>query len=302
MNIAMMCSMNTYTQNMKMQMKWKERQSSGNYVSKSGRETVSDAEKLLRERQEKATDLFKQNTSSVSREQIDAKMRSGKRLSAAEMEYLKEHDPQTYQKAREIEMEREAYERELKRCRTKEEVQRVKLSHAAASMAAVKEADTNPNIPEGQKLALVMQELAKSNALGEVERTFIKSGGYQALPSENERLKAEKDLKEAEEAEKGIDDKTDDTPEETVDSCQKEAAEHSAEEKALSRKGKREPTEAEQRKAREIAGGREMTRLEAEVTPEARKVRRAKAQAAYAGSSMAYTGGDSSSAGLSVSV
>ena len=139
MNIAMMCSMNTYTQNMKMQMKWKERQSSGNYVSKSGRETVSDAEKLLRERQEKAADLFKQNTSPAPREQIDAKMRSGKRLSAAEMEYLKEHDPQTYQKAREIEMEREAYERELKRCRTKEEVQRVKLSHAAASMAAVKE-------------------------------------------------------------------------------------------------------------------------------------------------------------------
>ncbi len=31
MNVMMMSSLNTYTKNMKMQMKWKERQSSGNY-------------------------------------------------------------------------------------------------------------------------------------------------------------------------------------------------------------------------------------------------------------------------------
>ncbi|MDE6960323.1 MAG: hypothetical protein K2P27_05620, partial [Lachnospiraceae bacterium] len=112
--------------------------------------------------------------------------------------------PQTYQKAREIQMEREAYERELKQCRTKEEVQRVKLSHAAASMASVKNIETNPNIPEGAKLGLMMQELAKTKALSDTEREFVESGGYQALPSEEERRKAEKDLKEAEEAEKGI--------------------------------------------------------------------------------------------------
>lgn len=183
MDVTMISSLNNYTRNMKMQMKWKQRQVSGDYISKSDSKNTSSVEMLLKEQQEKAADLMKQNTSSVSRQQIDAKMRSGKLLSAAEMEYLKENDPKTYQKAREIEMEREAYERELKQCRTKEEVQRVKFSHAAAAMATVKEVDTNPNIPKGEKLALIMQELAKTNALGDAEREFIQSGDYRSLPS-----------------------------------------------------------------------------------------------------------------------
>lgn len=292
MNVTMIGSLSAYTKTMKMQMKWKERQTSGDYTSKkSASGQTSAAEKLLREQQEQAAELMEQNTSSVSRQQIDAKMRSGKRLSAAEMEYLKEHDPQTYQKAKQIEMEREAYERELKRCRTKEEVQRVKLSHAAASMATVKDVDTNPNIPEGQKLALITQELAKTNALGETEREFIKSGAYRALPSENERLKAEKELKKAEEAEKNIDDKTTDTPEEVNDTINEAAAEDAVREKADRRDTK--PAEAEIKAAKEVIAGKKTTRMEAEVSPEARKVRRAKAQAAYA--KCAYTGAASGS-------
>lgn len=296
MNVTMISSLNSYTKNMKMQMKWKQRQSSCDYTSKGTSENTSAVKKLLKDQQEKAADLMKQNTSSVSREKIDMKMRSGKKLTAAEMDYLKENDPQTWQKAKQIEMEREAYERELKQCKTKEEVQRVKLSHAAASMATVKEADTNPHIPESAKLALVMQELAKTNALSEVERSFVRSGGYQALPSENERLKAEKDLKKAEEAEKHMDDKTNDTPEEVNDRLHEEAADEAINEKA-DIQGQR-PTDARIKAAKKIISGREKTRMEAEVTPEARKVRRAKAQAAYA----AGTGAVSSSGFVDIQI
>lgn len=301
MNVTMIGSLNTYTRNMKMQMKWKQRQTSGDYVSKgyadkSRSEQDSGVERLLREQQEEAADLLKQNTSSVSRQQIDAKMRSGKKLTSAEMEYLKENDPQTYQKARQIEMEREAYERELKQCRTKEEVQRVKFAHVAASMATVKEVDTNPNIPKGQKLGLIMQELAKTNALSEVERAFVRSGDYKSLPSENEETRAEKDLKKAEEAEKGIDDKTNDTPEEISDSFNEEAAGEAVEERA--EQNDTAPSEAEIKAAKETIAGKKMTRMEAEVTPEARKVRRAKAQAAYAQNS--FTSGASVSADVNI--
>lgn len=302
MNISMISSLNTYTRNMKMQMKWNERKSSGDYtskgVSKNSSENTSVVEKMLREQQEKAAELRKENASSVSKQQIDAKMRAGKRLSAAEMDYLKEHDPQTYQKAKAIEMEREAYERELKQCRTKEEVQRVKTTHAMASMATVKEIDTNPNIPKGQKLGLIMQELAKSNALGEAEREFIRSGAYRSLPSEAERLKAEKDLKKAEEAEKGIDDRTDDSPEEVTDSFNEKAAADAVQEEAGLEQTV--PSESEIKAAKEIIAGKEITRMEAEVTPEARKVRRAKAQAAYAGSSC--SGGSSGSIPVQIDI
>lgn len=283
MNVTMISSLNTYTKTMKMQMKWQQRQSTGDYTSKNTSENTSAVDRILKEQQEKAAELREQNTASVSRQQIDTKLRTGKRLSSAEMEYLKEHDPQTYEKARKIQMEREAFERELKKCRTKEEVQRVKLSHAAASMAAVKEADTNPNIPKSQKLALIMQELAKNNALCDAERAFIKSGGYRKLPSENERLRAEKDLKRAEEAEKDIDNKTNDTPEEVNDSLNEAAAGEAVEEKADRKE--QTPTRMQLKAAKESIAGRKPTRMEAEVTPEARKVRRAKAQAAYAMSS-----------------
>ena len=280
-NVTMISSLNSYTQNMKMQMKWRQRQSSGNYKAGDPVNKASSSESLRDESSADATSLLKTlDTSNVSRAQIDAKMRSGKRLSAAEMEYLKENDPQTYQKAREIQMEREAYERELKQCRTKEEVQRVKLSHAAASMASVKNIETNPNIPEGAKLGLMMQELAKTKALSDTEREFVESGGYQALPSEEERRKAEKDLKEAEEAEKGIKDKTDDTPKEVTDTQNQEAVDNAVrEEAALDKKA---PSDAEVKAAKQVISGKDITRMEAEVTPEARKVRRARAQAAYA--------------------
>lgn len=296
MNITMISSLNTYTKNMKMQMKWKQRKSSGDYTSKGNTESLSATERLLRDQREKAAELMKQNTSSVSRQQIDMKMRSGKRLSAAEMEYLKENDPQTYEKAKQIEMERQAYERELKQCKTKEEVQRVKFSHAAASLSTVKETDTNPNIPEGAKLAIITQELAKTNALGDAERAFLQSGEYRALPSENEQIKAEKDLKKAEEAEKGIDDKTNDTPEEVADSVNEKAVADTLEEIADIQE--KIPSETEIKAAKEVISGRKITRMEAEVTPEARKVRRAKAQAAYA--QTAYTGGATASIDIKV--
>lgn len=295
MNVSMITSLNTYTKNMKMQMRWKERQTTGDYTSK-GDSKNSTMERVLREQREKAEEQLKSGTSSVSREQIDVKMRSGKRLTAAEMQYLKENDPQTYQKARQIEMEREAYERELKQCRTKEEVQRVKFSHAAAAMATVKDVSTNSNIPEGQKLGLIMQELMKVNALGEVERNFIQSGEYKSLPSENERIKAEKELKKAEEAERGVEDKTDDTPEEVNDSLNKAAAGEAVREKADLRETV--PTEAEIKAAKEAVAGKEPTRMEAEVTLEARKVRRAKAKAAYARS--AYSVAESGTVDITI--
>ena len=126
----------------------------------------------------------------------------------------------------------------------------------------------------------MMQELAKTKALSDTEREFVESGGYQALPSEEERRKAEKDLKEAEEAEKGIKDKTDDTPKEVTDTQNQEAVDNAVrEEAALDKKA---PSDAEVKAAKQVISGKDITRMEAEVTPEARKVRRARAQAAYA--------------------
>ncbi|MCI8532219.1 MAG: hypothetical protein HFI17_08075 [Lachnospiraceae bacterium] len=299
MNIAMMCSMNTCTQTMKLQMKWQQRKSSGDYLTKgySGtKESQKDQE--LQDPQSRLLESMKPDESASMRQQISTKMMAGKRLSSAEMEYLKENDPQTYQKARTIEMEREAYERRLKQCRTKEEVQRVKFSQAASSLATVKNVESNPSIPKGQKLALIMQELHKFNAMSDTDRAYMQSKDYQSLPTEAEKRKAEEELEKAEKAEMGIEDRTDDSAEETADSTNKEAVEEAKTESRAPEESA--PTETELKAAKRAVAGQEKTRMEAEVTPEARKVRRAKAQAAYAQSSC--TGISAGSPSISIDI
>ena len=299
MNIAMMCSMNTCTQTMKLQMKWQQRKSSGDYLTKgySGtKESQKDQE--LQDPQSRLLESMKPDESASMRQQISTKMMAGKRLSSAEMEYLKENDPQTYQKARTIEMEREAYERRLKQCRTKEELQRVKFSQAASSLATVKNVESNPSIPKGQKLALIMQELHKFNAMSDTDRAYMQSKDYQSLPTEAEKRKAEEELEKAEKAEMGIEDRTDDSAEETADSTNKEAVEEAKTESRAPEESA--PTETELKAAKRAVAGQEKTRMEAEVTPEARKVRRAKAQAAYAQSSC--TGISAGSPSISIDI
>lgn len=325
MNVMMISSLNTYTTNMKMQMKWQQKKASGDFTADGA---MSMEDKLLKDAFDSMDDLLG-DSSKVSSAQIRTKLMSGKKLSSKEMDYLRENDPELYKKAKAIEMEREAYERELKQCKTKEEVQKVKMAHATAALAQVKNIESNPNIPEGQKLALMMEQLAKSNALGEVERKFVQSGEYKRLPSEEEKRQAEEDLKEAQEAERGIEDKTDDTPQEVAKDAAAEAEREAAE--ATEEAAKKDPaaeapadptartatadigfsegkpistdvskkksmsTDAAQkaeevlantydrniRRKKAVAAKQRMTRAEAEVTPEARKVKRARAKAAY---------------------
>lgn len=70
---------------------------------------------------------------------IVGKLKSGKKLSSAEMEFLKVNSPQTYSKAVAIAKEREEYRKKLEKCRTKEDAQRL---HTEKLQSLVKEADS----------------------------------------------------------------------------------------------------------------------------------------------------------------
>lgn len=277
MSIMMVTSLNAYTKNMEMKMKWQKKQAEKDYTAHE----ASSADSAVLRQLEDIRESQKDNSAQMAA-QIDLKMMSGKRLSAQEMEYLKEHDPETYKKAKAIEMEREAYERELKNCKTKEEVQRVKAAHAAAGLDQVNNVKNNPNIPSGKKLALIKQELAKSTALEDSMRSFVKSGDYKKLPTEAERQKAEKEMEEAKKAEMGLD-------EEAKDKTVQEAGEN--ENAAPADPDSQTPdhitdeagtaSDAEIRESQKTIAQRPKTRAQAEVTPEARKVRQAKIRAAY---------------------
>jgi len=66
---------------------------------------------------------------------IKSKLKSGKKLSAAEMSYLKEKDPKTYKKAKYADEAREELKAELRSAKTKQEA-REAVMHAMAKIAA----------------------------------------------------------------------------------------------------------------------------------------------------------------------
>lgn len=277
-------------------MKWQKRKDSSDFTAdgKMKLDLISRQAEEIRQAQA--------DGSAKLSSQIRSKLANGKKLTIEEMEYLQKNDPQLYQKVKSIEAEQKNYENELKRCKTKEEVQRVRTNHAAASLSTVNNIKNNPNIPEGKKLELIWQEHMKNQALEEVTKEFVESGKYAKLPTEAEKAEAEKELKEAKEAELGIEDpaeeaeekdkaeadsETDSTKEDRPADSIKEARPADGAESALAEsqagKVKKAMVDEAVQSSRAALQKHEMTRMEAETTPEALKVKRAKARAAYEG-------------------
>lgn len=125
---------------------------------------------------------------------IEAKLKSGQKLSAADMEFLRKHSPELYQKAVKVTKEREEYEDRLKRCRSKDEVREL---HAQKSQQLVAEAKavSNSNLPAGEKVAQMEVIGMRVAAIQNEHIRFVSTPEYQKLPDETE----DKDDKKAKE-------------------------------------------------------------------------------------------------------
>lgn len=278
MNFFMMQSLGTYTKNMEMQMKWQQKKKNNDFTA-DGNTKLNDPTARMAEEIRKS----QADGSSKLSSQIRTKLASGKKLTREEMEYLQKHDPQTYQKAKSLESEQKSYEKELERCKTKEDVERVKMNHTAASLSVINSVKNNPAIPESAKLGVMWQELMKNKALQETIKGFIASGRYAQLPTEAEKMKAEKELNEAKEAELGIEEPAENTEEQKpAENAIKADNTDSAKEYIAADKAKEAAVyEDSVQKSRAALREHKITRTEAETAPEALKVKRAKAQAAY---------------------
>lgn len=274
MNFYTMQSLGKFTKNMAMQMKWQQKKANNDFTA-DGSTKLNDP--IARQAEE--IRLAQADGSSKLSSQIRTKLASGKKLTREEMEYLQKNDPQTYQKAKAIELEQKSYEEELKKCKTKEDVQRIKMNRTAASLSVVNSVKNNPAIPDSAKLGIMWQELQKNMALEETISAFVKSGRYAQLPTEAEKLEAEKALEEAKAAGLGTKDPAE-TAGETDADKDETTNEHIAE--ALPDDAKKDASvheSAQQNKA--ILQERKKTLAQAEATPEALKVKRARARAAY---------------------
>lgn len=151
---------------------------------------MSPEEKLLEQFKEKAA----QDKEAEYTNGIANKVMSGKTLSMDEIEYLEQKNPELLKKYREMQEEMKGYERQLRNCKTKEEVERVRVNKINGYLAQAKSVSTNPAIPKGEKKAILEEIVARLTNMEKVHIKFIKSVEYDQLPKEQEIAKERAEL------------------------------------------------------------------------------------------------------------
>ena len=255
-----------YTKTLALQTRWNLKRSGGdvNAHTKSLSDMLAKtpaaatAQQQIDEQRENGSDKLKD---------IMEKVYAGKKLTRDEKEYLKAKNPAAYAQIESANQEQKAYERELKRCRTKEDVQRAKALRAGAALTRVNSVLHDPAIPQEKKLETIGIEKYRLEKLNESERAFVRRGEYGKLPTDAEKSRVEKEEREAEAVRRGQERTKPDKPE-------TESA------READKPGEALPDSAESgRKETAAQCEQSATRTESEV---ARKVKRAKRRAAEA--------------------
>ena len=204
MDFRSISSVQSYVKTLDSKYQAEKQQEEGPAVSTDPAKKQSKLDEWIKQRQDEmksAIETMKRMEESTDHKLagIQSKVYSGTSLSRAEKEYLKTKNPVLYARLEAADLEKKVYERELKRCRTKEEVQRLKLSHTASSLSAVNAGQHSAGASSEQKMALAQGELYKLKGMQDATNRFVRSGAYHSLPTEREKAIAEKRVEQAQE-------------------------------------------------------------------------------------------------------
>lgn len=114
------------------------------------------------------------------------KLKTGGKLTSEEISYLEQNDPEALRKYREAQAERASYERQLKNCKTKDEVERVKMNKMGNFVTQARNITNDPYIPLDKKLELMNQLNDKVCRINEAHMEFVDSKQYKDMPTEGE--------------------------------------------------------------------------------------------------------------------
>ncbi|MFQ7185810.1 MAG: hypothetical protein ACLUF4_01830 [Lachnospira eligens] len=166
--------------------KWMQKKESGNVLSKqelNERSTWTSEQFMIADFQ----DQLEHNRETQKCQKIDNKIMSGGSLSPEEISYLEKNDPVALKKYRETKEEKESYKEKLRQCKTKEEVDRVKLQKLGELESSLSSVVNDPTIPKSAKLAKAQEILAKTNNIEAAHLEFVKSADYQSMPTDDEK-------------------------------------------------------------------------------------------------------------------
>lgn len=155
--------------------KWQQKKQD---ISKANRGNLTVEECELQRFQEQADSIRE----SKKYTDIDTKLQAGGELTAEEVEYLKKNDPEALKEYEEVQRERASYKKQLKNCKSKEDVEKLKMTKMGHYMAEAKEITNDPYIPKAKKYELMKKMLKKTSAVETEQEKFLQSSSYAQLP------------------------------------------------------------------------------------------------------------------------
>lgn len=167
----------------KLDNEWQQKKQTGKIFSKE----MTAEEKMIQQYKEDAAKM-RENSRLA---EISSRIKSGGQLTYDELQYLMRKNPGLYKQYQEIQMEKQAYEEELKNCKTKDEADKLRMNKMNAFVSELKKIVNNPAIPQSEKKAFAEKIIARTAYINKVHNEFIETGKYAALP-ENDKDERER--------------------------------------------------------------------------------------------------------------
>lgn len=272
MDLSKIGSLSNYMNSLKLETKWNQKKKTGDLGSQSKKSELE-----IKNEQFKAQYYSQRenNPEDETLKTINNKIAAGTKLSPTEMRYLQSKNPALYQKLKSDEQQEKAFEKKLHECKTKDDVDRLKMSSVSKALSTISSAKGS-NIPEGTKLEIAASEMRKLQKIEKIVAKFVKSGEYSKLPTEAEVHKAEKEIAEAKQnqTEEILETQKNSENEEKVSTTQQENVEKT--------KIKSDNKDIVKETEKVLPDKKsDKTVAEAEHSVEAEKIRRSKAKKAY---------------------
>lgn len=164
-------------------LKWKKKKQD---INNKKTENMTQDQILMQNLEEQAAAARR----SARTSEIYNKLKSGGTLTGEERAYLQEHDPEALADYDKAQAEKKAYEKAMKNCKTKEEVDRLKFNKLGSFAAEAKSIANNPYIPKDKKLELMNKLNNRVCCIRDAHLEFVKSRAYEELPEEAELAEA----------------------------------------------------------------------------------------------------------------
>ena len=201
-----------YSRTQKMKQKVERRKNESDFTSKEAKtvkyDTRTTSEKVRTMIQSEAQKIEDAYRMSAQKEDSDEKLNKirtkymyGGNLSPDELDYIRRKDAKLYSEIKAEKDEIKNYEKKLRTAKTKEETQRVMADEANAALSKVNAVSNNPHISEADKMAVCAAEYRKLKKKQEIFDKFMEKGEYAKLPTDAEKREAEREIMEAREEE-----------------------------------------------------------------------------------------------------